>query len=177
MAFVQCICLKSVTIVDPHEEPPRRSPAWPLWTGLPRTSSPHAHQPPSGNSQKTAKPASQRFASHALQPMPGRFPHASDPHTGNIPILPQSDHAPAETSGRSTQTYAPDQLTQIPCADEGGMGMASPRDATTTGTLRSSPPEGGLLRAGSADPRGAGAGWIQQKPADVASGQPDPQDE
>ena len=30
---------------------------------------------------------------------------------------------PAETSGRSTQTYAPDRLTQIPCADEGGMGV------------------------------------------------------
>ena len=29
-----------------------------------------------------------------------------------------------ETSGRSTQTYAPDRLTQIPCADEGGMGVS-----------------------------------------------------
>ena len=37
----------------------------------------------------------------------------------------------AETSGRLTQTYASGQLTQIPCADEEGMGTASLRDATT----------------------------------------------
>ena len=105
--------------------------------------------------------------------MPGRFPHAPDPHTGYVLMQPRSDHAPAETSGRFhpdpriqpihsnsqqrpvhsnlriqpvsppslrqrpvQQTYAPDQLTQIPCAGEGGMDMASLRDATTLRRLR-----------------------------------------
>ena len=40
---------------------------------------PHTHLPLSINSQKTAKPASPRFAGHTPQPMPGCFPRASDP--------------------------------------------------------------------------------------------------
>ena len=40
---------------------------------------PHTHLPLSINSQKTAKPASPRFAGHTPQPMPDCFPHASDP--------------------------------------------------------------------------------------------------
>ena len=39
---------------------------------------PHTHLPLSINSQKTAKPASPRFAGHTPQPMPGCFPRASD---------------------------------------------------------------------------------------------------
>ena len=72
------------------------------------------HQSPSANSQKTAKPTSPRFAGHTPQPMPGCFPHASDPHTGHIIIQPQSDHAPAEASGWLAQTYAPSRFTWIP---------------------------------------------------------------
>ena len=34
--------------------------------------------------------------------------------------------------GRFTQIHASNQLTQIPCADEGGMGTAPPRDAAPT---------------------------------------------
>ena len=92
--------------------------------GRPAQAATRTHQPPSGNSQKTAKPASPRFAGHTPQPMPSCFPHASDPHTGHILIQPQSDHAPAETSGRLTRIHASSQLTQIPCADEGGMGVS-----------------------------------------------------
>ena len=50
----------------------------------------------------------------------------------------------------------------------GGMGMASPRDTTTTGAPRSSRPEGLRLRPGGVDPRGAGAGRTRQKPAGAA---------
>ena len=75
--------------------------------GRPAQADPHAHQPPSGNSQKTAKPAILHPAGHAPRPMPRRSPRASDPHTGHIPIPPQSDHAPAETSGRLAQIFAP----------------------------------------------------------------------
>ena len=49
----------------------------------------------------------------------------------------------------------------------GGMGTASPRDATT-GAPRSSRPEGRRLRPGGVDPRGAGAGRTRQKPAGAA---------
>ena len=84
-----------------------------------RAGGPHTHQPPSGNSQKTAKSAIPHLAGHALQPMPGCFPHASDPHTGNIPIPPQSDHAPAETSVSGTANQAPTGLRKLPAADDG----------------------------------------------------------
>ena len=40
---------------------------------------PHTHLPLSINSQKTAKPASPRFAGYTPQPMSGCFPRASDP--------------------------------------------------------------------------------------------------
>ena len=105
--------------------------------GRPAQAATRTHQPPSGNSQKTAKPASPRFAGHTPQPMPSCFPHASDPHTGHILIQPQSDHAPAETSGRLTRIHASSQLTQIPCADEGGMGVSVRhrfRDASASAT-------------------------------------------
>ena len=61
-----------------------------------------------------------------------------DPHA--------SGHTPAETSGRSTQTYASNQLTQIPCAGEGGMGTASLRDATTPTTPTTVGPAPVLVR-------------------------------
>ena len=83
----------------PAPRQPRPAPG----CSRPAQADPHAHQAPSGNSQKTAKPASPRFAGHTPQPMPGCFPHASDPHTGHILTQPQSDYAPAETSGRSPQ--------------------------------------------------------------------------
>ena len=86
--------------------------------GRPAQADPHAHQPPSGNSQKTAKPAILHPAGHAPRPMPRRSPRASDPHTGHIPIPPQSDHAPAETSGRFRR-YGASPVPQIPCADGG----------------------------------------------------------
>ena len=38
-------------------------------------------------------------------------------------IVTPADLIPAETSGRLMQTYAFYQLTQIPCAGEGGMGV------------------------------------------------------
>ena len=95
----------------------------------------HTHQPPSGNSQKTAKSAIPHLAGHALQPMPGCFPHASDPHTDNIPIPPQSDHVPAETSGRLAQIFTPtspaNQLRRR-SARRRRQRMTSPRDAAPT---------------------------------------------
>ena len=45
----------------------------------------------------------------------------------------RSHHLPC-ASGRLTQTYAFYQLTQTPCAGEGGMGTASLRDAATAST-------------------------------------------
>ena len=154
------------------------------------------HQPPSGNSQKTAKSAISHLVSHTLQPTPRRssrlripiramFPYVSaDPPYNRqalkIPTLvstrpafpaPQTRHPQAstnslrrlparcrmsgrgiksaETSDRLAQIYAPDRLTQIHCANEGGMGTASLRDATTPTTVGAAPacmigPKGGL---------------------------------
>ena len=61
------------------------------------------------------KPQSPHFAGHALQPMPGCFPHASDSHTGNIPIPPQSDHVPAETSAAGLRKPGANRSPQTPC--------------------------------------------------------------
>ena len=57
------------------------------------------------NSQKTAKPAIPHLAGHALQPMPGRFPHASDPHASHVPMQPMSPCNPC-----------PHATTAWPCA-------------------------------------------------------------
>ena len=66
----------------PAPRQPRPAPG----CGRPAQADPHAHQPPSGNSQKTAKSASPHLASHTLQPMSRRSPCASDPHTGHVSI-------------------------------------------------------------------------------------------
>ena len=82
--------------------------------GRPAQADPHAHQPPSGNSQKTAKPAILHPAGHAPRPMPRRSPRASDPHTGHIPIPPQSDHVHAETSAAGSANQASAGLLKLP---------------------------------------------------------------
>ena len=140
-----------------------------------RAGGPHTHQPPSGNSQKTAKSAIPHLAGHALQPMPGCFPHASDPHTGNIPIPPQSDHAPAETSGRLTQTRRqPVSSNSLRlrrrAARRRRQRMTSPRDAASTSQWRPAlkPARRPAPAAQGVDPRGTGAGWTRQKSADAA---------
>ena len=142
--------------------------------GRPAQADLHAHQPPSGNSQKTAKPAILHPAGHAPRPMPRRSPRASDPHTGHIPIPPQSDHAPAETSGRLAQIFAPtspaNQLRRR-SARRRRQRTAPPRDAASASSQwgpafkparRPAPAVQGV------DPRGAGAGRTRQKPAGAA---------
>ena len=57
-----------------------------------------------------------------------------------------ADLIPAKTSADGPLKYASNQLTQIPCASEGGMGTASLRDATTTGALRFKPARRPALR-------------------------------
>ena len=153
--------------------------------GRPAQADPHAHQPPSGNSQKTAKPAILHPAGHAPRPMPSRSPRASDPHTGHIPIPPQSDHAPAETSGRLAQIFTPtspaNQLRRR-SARRRRQRTAPPRDAASA---QWEPASSGLkarLQSGfkpdtrparrpaaqGVDPRGTGAGRTRQKSADAA---------
>ena len=140
---------------------------------------PHTLQSPSGNSQKTAKPAIPHLAGHALQPMPGCFPHASDSHTGNIPIPPQSDHVPAETSGRLAQILTPtspaNQLRRR-AARRRRQRMTSLRDATSASQWGPAfkPARRPAPAAQGVDPRRIWTGWIQQKSADAA---PDLQDE
>ena len=68
-------------------------------------------------------------------------------------IVTPADLIPAKTSADGPLKYASNQLTQIPCASEGGMGTASLRDATTTGALRSSRPEGRPCGPGRGSPR------------------------
>ena len=137
--------------------------------------------------QKSAKSASPRFAGHAPQPMPGRFPHAPDPHTGHVLMQPRSDYAPAETSVRFTQIHASNRSTQIPSNDRstqmrirptysnslrrrGGHGMAPLRDAATasTGGPASKPARRRAPAAQGVDPRGIWTGWTRQKSAGAA---------
>ena len=123
--------------------------------GRPAQAATHTYQPPSGNSQKAAKSAIPHLAGHTPQPTPRRFPHASDPHTGHILIQPQSDYAPTETSGRFTQTYASNLSTQIPCSDEGGIGVrVQHRFATLRRRLRRR-----RQGAGAASSSGGGPAW------------------
>ena len=69
---------------------------------------------------------------------------------------------PAPASG--PLKCAPGQLTQVYCADEGGMGMPSPHDATTTGAPRPSRPEGGLLRPRAWIPEESGQAGLGKSP-------------
>ena len=96
--------------------------------GRPAQADPHTHQPPSGNSQKTAKSAIPHLAGHTLQPMPRRSPCASDPHTGYVPtrfhgspIQPPSSKNPDigfdETSVSGSANQAPIRSPRTPCAD------------------------------------------------------------
>ena len=125
MAFVQCICPKPVTIVDSHGELPRRSPAWGLWTELPRTSGPHTHQLPSDNSQKTTSP--QSHISQAIH----RSPCLTDPHTGHVPIRFRGSSIPLTgskksdpDSGETSVTVPQIQPPQIPCTYDLRSGVA-----------------------------------------------------
>ena len=102
--------------------------------GRPAQATHHTHQSPSGNSQKSAKSASPRFADHTLQPMPGCFPHASDPHTDHILMQPQSDHAPVETSDRFHKLHI-NTVTQIPCGCVQPVAVASQRSGDSWGRL------------------------------------------
>ena len=83
---------------------------------------------------KTTKPASPRFAGHTPQPMPGCFPHASDPHTGHILTQPQSDYAPAETSDRFHKLHI-NTVTQIPCGCVQPVVVTSRRSGNSWGRL------------------------------------------
>ncbi len=127
------------------------------------------HQSPSANSQKTAKLASPRFADHTPQPMPGCFPHASDPHTGHIIIQPQSDHAPAEASGWLAQTYAPSRFTWIPRSNDVGWPGVGDGDAAMSGGgaarrlrvgLKAGPGAAARLEAGSCERGFACIFWV-----------------
>ena len=138
--------------------------------GRPAQADPHAHQPPSGNSQKTAKPAILHPAGHAPRPMPRRSPRASDPHTGHIPIPPQSDHAPAETSAPACANLHANQ-SRKPIATTCSPPTASTHDAASRrgvdamGARVQARPKAGACGA---DPRGTGADRTRQKPADAA---------
>ncbi len=120
-----------------------------------------------------------RISQAIPQPMPGRFPHASDPHTDNIPIPPQSDHAPAETSAPAYANQAPTGLHKLPAA---ATACSPPTASTHDVASRRGDEEGPAFKparrpapaAQGADPRGIWTGWIQQKSADAA---PDLQDE
>ena len=65
---------------------------------------------------KNRKSAVSHPASPYAVAMPHRSPRASDPHTSNIPIPPQSDHAPAETSAPAYANQAPAGLLELPAA-------------------------------------------------------------
>ena len=120
-----------------------------------------------------------RISQAIPQPMPGCFPHASDPHTGNIPIPPQSDHAPAETSAAGSANQASAGLLKLPATATtvsppaaSTYGIASRCDVgIAVGPCTQARPKAGACGA---DPRGTGAGRTRQKSADAAS---DPQDE
>ena len=138
--------------------------------------------------------------SHPASPYAVAMPHRSPygPHSHTISLTRrsprparalaglQSTHGglsrqlasyPPRPGVRFTQTCAPNRFTQIPCTNDGGhraWRRLATRRRCRSGGLHSSPPEGGLVRPGGADPRGAGAGRIQQNPAGAA---PDPQDE
>ena len=107
------------------------------------------------------KPQSPHFAGHTLQPMPGCFPHASDPHTGNIPIPPQSDHAPAETSAAGSANQASAGLLKLPATAT----TASPPAASTYGIAS-------RCVVGVADARGAALRLQARLGAGSASAQP-----
>ena len=98
---------------------------------------PQAPKNPTSNQARPAFPAPQtrhpRVSANSLRRLPARY------------RMSRRDIKSAETNDRLTRIHASDQLTQILCADEGGMDMASLRDATT-GALRSSRPEGLRLR-------------------------------
>ena len=122
---------------------------------------PASSKKPDTNSAETSVSGPANQAPAGLHEFPA-------PTAGAVPHV-QTGHRPAETSDRLTQTYASDRSTQIPrdggpCAgDDGGPAFKPAR--------RPAPAAQGV------DPRGIWTGWIQQKSADVASGQSDPQDE
>ena len=112
----------------PAPRQPRPAPG----CGRPAQADPHAHQPPSGNSQKTAKSASPHLASHTLQPMSRRSPCASDPHTGHVsirfcgsPIRPASSKKSgtnsAETSVSGPANQASAGLHEFPASTAGAV--------------------------------------------------------
>ena len=134
---------------------------------------------------KNRKSAVSHPASPYAVAMPHRSPCASDPHTDNIPIPPQSDHVPAETSAPAYANQAPTGLLKLPAAatacspppaSTSAYGAASRRcvGVNAVGARVQAGPKTGACGA---DPRGTGAGRTRQKSADAASGQSDPQDE
>ena len=68
---------------------------------------------------KNRKSAVSHPASPYAVAMPHRSPCASDPHTGNIPIPPQSDHVPAETSAAGLRKPGANRSPQTPCGCDG----------------------------------------------------------
>ena len=96
--------------------------------GRPAQAATHTHQPPSGNSQKTAKSAIPHLAGHTLQPMPRRSPCASDPHTGHVPTRFRGSPHTTSKLQKSRHWFRRDQRfrlhksgthgpPQIPCVD------------------------------------------------------------
>ena len=85
---------------------------------------PQAPKNPTSNQARPAFPAPQTrhpsVSTNSLRRLPARY------------RMPGRGTKPAETSGQLTRIHTSDRLTQIPCADEGGMGMASLGDAAAT---------------------------------------------
>ena len=161
-----------------------------------RAGGPHTHQPPSGNSQKTAKSAIPHLAGHALQPMPGSFPHAPripiraiSPYRHSLTMRPPRPASPAPQIRHPSVSANSLRRRRVSPPAASTHGVASRRvvgvDAVGARRPASSGPmvlegrhqAGPKACACGADPRGTGAGRTRQKPADAASGQPDPQDE
>ena len=99
---------------------------------------PQAPKNPTSNQARPAFPAPQTrhppVSTNSLRRLLARY------------RMSRRDIKSAEISGRLTQTYAFYQLTQIPCAGEGGMGTASLGDAaTTTASQRRPDVSGGRL--------------------------------
>ena len=150
--------------------------------GRPAQADPHTHQPPSGNSQKTAKSAIPHLAGHTLQPMPRRSPCASDPHTGHVPtrfhgspIQPPCSQNPdigfGKTSVSGPANQASAGLHELPASSAGAVphvrtghqSVAARRRIVVTASgwsCPACPPGGGLRCRGYLTPAMLFGAWL-----------------
>ena len=143
-----------------------------------RAGGPHTHQPPSGNSQKTAKPTPRRphTAAHASQ-IPMRLGSPYGPRSHTFPRLPNATSKLQKSRHwfRRDQRLRPRKSDtrrspQIPCADGGqpadGVNVwhrfaMRRRRLRRSRSLRSSRPEGRRLRP---------KAWIPEESGQVGLG-------